>query len=107
MKMFKKLTPSWRDDAEGKMHAAADAIYDLLAEVKHLRAENESLKALSKLGRWSLDQAVNTTQSDLSVELANAIDAKATELGLGYMEDMGTYFVFVETDLAKVLDVDH
>ena len=45
MQMFKKLTPSWRDDAEGKMHAAADAIYDLLAEVKHLRVENESLKA--------------------------------------------------------------
>ena len=88
------------------MQAVANAIYDLLAEVKHLRAENESLLALATLGRWALDQAANTTQSDLSVELANAIDAKSTELGLGYMEDMGTYEVFVETDKAKALDND-
>ena len=44
MKMFRKLTPSWSDDAEGKMQAAANAIFDLLAEVKHLRAANEILK---------------------------------------------------------------
>ena len=83
-----------------------DSHDDLVVAVQKLRAENESLKALAKLGRWCLDQTVNTTQSNFSVEDANAIDAKATELGLGYMEDMGTYEVFVETDKAKVLDVD-
>ena len=106
MKMFKKLTPSLRDDAEGKMQAVATAIFEILDEVKHLRAENESLMALSKLGRWSLDQAKNITLSKFSIHSANAIDAKATELGLGYMEDMGTYEVFIETDKAKVLDND-
>ena len=79
---------------------------DLAKLIERLTVANESLKALAKLGRWCLDQTVNTTQSNFSVEDANAIDAKATELGLGYMEDMGTYEVFVETDKAKVLDVD-
>ena len=75
-------------------------------EIRQLRAENESLKALAKLGRWALDQAVSLEKSKFSVEDANAIDAKATELGLGYMEDMGTYEVFLETALAKVLDAN-
>lgn len=97
---------TFKDDAEGKMQAAANAIFDLLAEVKHLRAKNEGLIPLATLGRWSLDQAVSLEKSKFSIEDANAIDAKATELGLGYMEDMGTYFVFIETDKAKDLAVD-
>ena len=76
-------------------------------EIADLTEKNDSLMALARFGRWALDQAVSLEKSKFSVEDANAIDAKATELGLGYMEDMGTYEVFVETDKAKVLDVDH
>ena len=79
---------------------------DFAKLIERLTVANESLKALAKLGRWSLDQAVSLEKSKFNVELANAIDAKATELGLGYMDDMGTYEVFIETDKAKVLDID-
>ena len=81
-----------------------DSQDDLVVVAQKLRAENESLKALAKLGRWFLEEARVFTQ--FSPGIANAIEDKAVELGLGTMEDMGTYFVFVETDKAKALDVD-
>ena len=104
MKMFKKLTPSWSDDTEGKMQAAANAIYDLLAEVKHLRAENESLLALATLGRWCLDNSQNDDYVYVAGE-ENIID-KAETLGLLKVQGMGDHRTMMETDLAKVLNVD-
>ena len=83
-----------------------DSRDDLVVVAQKVRAENESLKALAKLGRWCLDQLASAVRLKISVEDINKIESKATELGLGYMEDMGTYEVFVETDKAKALDND-
>ena len=56
---------------------AVDEVIKLSSEVQRLHAENDSLLALAKLGRW----AIETGRYDLE---GRAIQKKAIEFGLIY-----------------------
>ena len=86
------------------LETAMDEVIRLAAAVRRLKAENDSLRALAWLGRWCLDNSQNEDYVYVAGE-ENIID-KAEALGLLKVLGMGDHRTMVETDLAKVLDVD-
>ena len=62
--------------AESRMPSVIITSHAAIKEINKLRAENESLMALAKLGRWVLDMRSEHNSDDLDIE------TKSIELGL-------------------------
>lgn len=82
------------------LETAVDEVIKLAAEVRRLHAENASLWALAKLGRWCLDTAKNDDCIYVYGE-ENIID-KAEELELLKVGRINDDVTITETPLAQL-----